>query len=543
MAARGFDAPGEIPFPDRCSDFPRDSPASSSSRPRSTATPAASSWRPTAPTRWAAEGVPTDFVQDNHSRSRRGTLRGLHFQTHPGQGKLVRCARGRVLDVVVDLRRGSPTFGEWEGFELDDEAGHQLFIPVGFGHGFCVLSETADFVYKCTAYYDAATEKGIRFDDPDVGVVWPERRRAPVLRARPRRAPARRDRGRAPVPLRGMTAHRRPLRPEPDGHAARRQPPHGRCSRGSSRAAPARASSCGWRTSTRAASSPAPPSASSATCARSAWTGTARSIWQSTRAEAYEHATARLPASRATSTSASAPAPRSAPRAPRPTARCRRAPIPAPASSSPRPRGAASAPAGARRRCASRANAARVAFTDRLHGPQEGVVDDFVVRRNDGAPAYNLAVVVDDAWQQIGEVVRGDDLLETTPRQLFLAGLLGVEPPAHAHVPLVARPGRGTARQAPRRRDARRGGRRHRRRLDGAHARPAARDDRRRAARRLRSGRAPAGSHPLRRVLGPGHGRRRAVLAAGRAQRPVALRSVTASPGGATGSGSGGTPS
>jgi dTDP-4-dehydrorhamnose 3,5-epimerase len=122
---------------------------------------------------WAAAGVPTDFVQDNHSRSRRGTLRGIHFQTRPGQGKLVRVARGRVLDVVVDLRRGSPTFGEWESVELDDERGLQLYIPVGFGHGFCVLSETADFVYKCTAYYDAATEKGIRFDDPDVGVEWP----------------------------------------------------------------------------------------------------------------------------------------------------------------------------------------------------------------------------------------------------------------------------------------------------------------------------------------------------------------------------------
>jgi dTDP-4-dehydrorhamnose 3,5-epimerase len=122
---------------------------------------------------WAAEGVPTEFVQDNHSRSRRGTVRGLHFQTHPGQGKLVRAARGRVLDVVVDLRRGSPTFGEWESVELDDEHGLQLYIPVGFGHGFCVLSETADFVYKCTAYYDAATEAGIRFDDPDVGVAWP----------------------------------------------------------------------------------------------------------------------------------------------------------------------------------------------------------------------------------------------------------------------------------------------------------------------------------------------------------------------------------
>src|SRR3954465_8659906 len=89
-------------------------------------------------------GIPTDFVQDNHSRSRRGTLRGLHFQTHPGQGKLVRVARGRVYDVVVALREGSPTFGEWESVELDDEGGLQLYIPIGFAHGFCVLSETAD---------------------------------------------------------------------------------------------------------------------------------------------------------------------------------------------------------------------------------------------------------------------------------------------------------------------------------------------------------------------------------------------------------------
>jgi dTDP-4-dehydrorhamnose 3,5-epimerase len=128
-------------------------------------------WRSDA---WTAHGVPADFVQDNHSRSRRGTLRGIHFQTHPGQGKLVRCARGAVWDVVVDLRRDSPTFGEWEGFELDDAGGHQLWIPVGFGHGFCVLSETADFVYKCTNYYDAATESGIRFDDPGVGIEWPQ---------------------------------------------------------------------------------------------------------------------------------------------------------------------------------------------------------------------------------------------------------------------------------------------------------------------------------------------------------------------------------
>jgi dTDP-4-dehydrorhamnose 3,5-epimerase len=118
-------------------------------------------------------GIPTAFVQDNHSRSRRGTLRGIHFQTHPGQGKLVRVARGRVWDVVVDLRRGSETFGEWEAVELDDERGRMLWIPVGFGHGFLVLSDVADFVYKCTNYYDAATEAGIRFDDPEVGIEWP----------------------------------------------------------------------------------------------------------------------------------------------------------------------------------------------------------------------------------------------------------------------------------------------------------------------------------------------------------------------------------
>ena len=119
-------------------------------------------------------GIPTAFVQDNHSRSRQGTLRGIHFQTHPGQGKLVRVARGRVFDVVVDLRRDSPTFGQWEGAELDDTSGRMLWIPVGFGHGFLVLSDVADFVYKCTNYYDPATEAGIRFDDPEVGIEWPE---------------------------------------------------------------------------------------------------------------------------------------------------------------------------------------------------------------------------------------------------------------------------------------------------------------------------------------------------------------------------------
>lgn len=123
---------------------------------------------------WAELGVPTEFVQDNHSRSRKGTVRGMHFQTSPGQGKLVRVARGRVLDVVVDIRHDSPTFGRWEAVELDDERGEQLWIPVGFAHGFCVLSEVADFVYKCTSYYDPATESGFSFADPEVGIQWPD---------------------------------------------------------------------------------------------------------------------------------------------------------------------------------------------------------------------------------------------------------------------------------------------------------------------------------------------------------------------------------
>jgi dTDP-4-dehydrorhamnose 3,5-epimerase len=122
---------------------------------------------------WAAAGIDLAFVQDNHSRSRRGTLRGIHFQTSPGQAKLVRCARGAILDVVVDLRRGSPTFGRWESFVLDDEAMRQLFVPIGFGHGFCVTSEVADVAYKCSSYYDPATEAGIAYDDPSLAIAWP----------------------------------------------------------------------------------------------------------------------------------------------------------------------------------------------------------------------------------------------------------------------------------------------------------------------------------------------------------------------------------
>ena len=122
---------------------------------------------------WAELGIDVDFVQDNHSRSREGILRGLHFQTEPGQAKLVRCARGRIWDVAIDLRRDSPTYGQWEGHELDDVAHRQLFVPVGFAHGFCVLSEVADVNYKVSSYYDPATEAGIAWDDPDVGVEWP----------------------------------------------------------------------------------------------------------------------------------------------------------------------------------------------------------------------------------------------------------------------------------------------------------------------------------------------------------------------------------
>jgi dTDP-4-dehydrorhamnose 3,5-epimerase len=122
---------------------------------------------------WSAAGIDVEFVQDNHSRSRRGTLRGMHFQTEPGQAKLIRCSRGAIVDVVVDLRRDSATFGEWEAFELDDETMRQLFVPVGFAHGFCVTSEIADVAYKCSNYYDAATEAGIAYDDPAVGIEWP----------------------------------------------------------------------------------------------------------------------------------------------------------------------------------------------------------------------------------------------------------------------------------------------------------------------------------------------------------------------------------
>lgn len=116
-------------------------------------------------------GIADELVQDNHSRSRQGVLRGMHFQ--PGMAKLIHCARGAIVDAVVDLRRSSPGFGEWELFELSDRNHHQLYCPDGFAHGFCVLSEVADVIYKTSAYYDPSRESGFAYDDPAVGIEWP----------------------------------------------------------------------------------------------------------------------------------------------------------------------------------------------------------------------------------------------------------------------------------------------------------------------------------------------------------------------------------
>ena len=116
-------------------------------------------------------GIELEFVQDNHSRSGQGIVRGMHFQ--PGQSKLVRCVRGKILDVLVDIRVGSPTFGRWEAFELSDANHRQVLIPDGFAHGFCVSSDVADVAYKVSSYYDEVAEGGFRFDDPGVGIQWP----------------------------------------------------------------------------------------------------------------------------------------------------------------------------------------------------------------------------------------------------------------------------------------------------------------------------------------------------------------------------------
>ena len=124
---------------------------------------------------WLKEaGLKINFIQDNQSRSRKGVLRGLHYQMQHMQGKLVRASRGAVYDVAVDVRRGSPTFGKWEGVVLDDVTHRQLYVPPGFAHGFCVLSDDADFNYKCTDYWHPQSEAGVVWNDPAIGVQWPE---------------------------------------------------------------------------------------------------------------------------------------------------------------------------------------------------------------------------------------------------------------------------------------------------------------------------------------------------------------------------------
>ncbi|HEY3946770.1 MAG TPA: dTDP-4-dehydrorhamnose 3,5-epimerase [Solirubrobacteraceae bacterium] len=121
---------------------------------------------------FAELGISEEMVQDNHSRSRKGIVRGMHFQIGQGAAKLVRCARGAIVDVMVDIRRGSPTFGQWEAFELSEENLHAVYCPIGFAHGFCVLSDVADVMYKQSTYYSDATERGIAYNDPDVAIDW-----------------------------------------------------------------------------------------------------------------------------------------------------------------------------------------------------------------------------------------------------------------------------------------------------------------------------------------------------------------------------------
>lgn len=122
---------------------------------------------------FSALGLDLDFVQDNHSRSRKGVLRGLHYQLHQPQGKLVRVTSGAVFDVAVDLRRASPTFGRWEGVELSAENHRMLWVPPGFAHGFLVLSDSADFLYKTTEYYAPEHERCVLWNDPEIGIQWP----------------------------------------------------------------------------------------------------------------------------------------------------------------------------------------------------------------------------------------------------------------------------------------------------------------------------------------------------------------------------------
>ena len=137
--------------------------------------------------RFAAIGIDDAFVQDNHSRSGRMVLRGLHYQIRQPQAKLVRVTRGSVFDVVVDIRRGSPTFGRWAGAQLSESNRYQLFAPSGYAHAFLVLSEIAEFQYKCSDFYRAADERGLQWTDPTIGIVWPLGSDQPILSDRDRK--------------------------------------------------------------------------------------------------------------------------------------------------------------------------------------------------------------------------------------------------------------------------------------------------------------------------------------------------------------------
>ena len=123
--------------------------------------------------KYRAVGIQEDFVQDNQSLSNKNVLRGLHYRIDPEQSKLVRVVKGEVFDVVVDIRKSSPTFGKWQSFILSDTNHLQLYVPVGFAHGFCVLSDTMEFLYKVSEYYSGEKEKGLIWNDPDIGIDWP----------------------------------------------------------------------------------------------------------------------------------------------------------------------------------------------------------------------------------------------------------------------------------------------------------------------------------------------------------------------------------
>jgi dTDP-4-dehydrorhamnose 3,5-epimerase len=141
--------------------------------------------------KYSEQGITDEFIQDNHSISKKGVLRGLHFQENPAQIKLVRVIQGEVFDVVVDIRKESPTFGQWVGVTLSEENHLQLYIPGGFAHGFCVLSDTAEFLYKCSAYYAPSGERAILWNDPDIGIDWPIS--TPILSEKDTAAPLLRD--------------------------------------------------------------------------------------------------------------------------------------------------------------------------------------------------------------------------------------------------------------------------------------------------------------------------------------------------------------